>query len=82
MAKQASERTGPPGGLGDELGRGQRPAARQTKQRRGQPGDPLAELPVQLTDLAAEDLDRGDLGLADHDLHQAAVGGGVLEVRR
>jgi hypothetical protein len=77
MAKQASERNrATPAVSAMSLAAVSGP---QPKQRWGQPGDPLAELPVQLTDLAAEDLDGGDLGLADHDLHQAAVGGGVLE---
>jgi hypothetical protein len=43
----------------------------------GQPGDLLAELPVQLIDLVGEGLNGGDLSLADRDLYQAAgVGGG------
>jgi hypothetical protein len=49
------------GGLGDELGRGRRPAASQAEQRWGQPGDALAELTVQLVDLVAEGRDGGEL---------------------
>jgi hypothetical protein len=60
---------GHPGGLGEELGRGQRPAAGQAEQRRGQPGDLLAELTIQLADLVGERADRGDLVAADADLH-------------
>jgi hypothetical protein len=66
-------------GLGDELGRGQRPTAGQAGQGWGLLGDALAQLTVQLADLVGEGLDGGDLGLAGHDLHHGAgVGGGVL----
>jgi hypothetical protein len=68
-AKQASERNrATPAVSGDQLGRSQGPTARQAEQRWGQPGDMLAQLPVQLTDLVAAGLDGADLGLADPDL--------------
>ena len=56
------------GGLGEQLGRGQQSAARQAEQGWGQAGDALAELTVQLSDLAGECADRGDLVAADAEL--------------
>jgi hypothetical protein len=43
---------GHPGGLGDELGRGQRPAAGQAGQRWGQPGDLLAQVTLAMVTIA------------------------------
>jgi hypothetical protein len=56
------------GGLGDELGRGQHPTARQAQQIGRQPSDPPPQVFAELVDPRGERLDRGDQLLADADL--------------